>query len=476
MAEWRAVRTHVSWLVFTDRRVYKGKRPVVLDFVDLRTPAARLRACRREVELNRRLAPDVYHGLGRFTGADGRTEPVVVMERMPAHRALSHLVRDGDPRVDRELSDVATLMARFHRDARRDPLIDRHCRPRAVKRLWEESLATVAGFPRVVDPGLTAEVRRLALSYLAGRGPLLKGRIAAGRAVDGHGDLLADDIFCLDDGPRILDCLEFDDRLRHLDPLADLASLAMDLERLGRADLGGRLLQTYTCAAGDRWPVSLAHHWIAYRALVRAKVACIRASELGSATDVGQAGQLSDMAREHLRRGEVRLVLVGGLPGAGKSRLAGALARATGFSLLRSDSVRKERGGIPSYTTPARTGVYRDLTARAEVLLGGGASVVLDATWSHRAWRQHARSAARRASARVVELECRAPVSLRAARAERRAGEGRDPSDAGPREAERLAVEFAPWPEAVALDTGTRYPDTAWAAALAAVGPTDAPE
>jgi hypothetical protein len=30
--------------------------------------------------------------------------------------------------------------------------------------------------------------------------------------VDGHGDLLADDICCLEDGPRILDCLDFDDR------------------------------------------------------------------------------------------------------------------------------------------------------------------------------------------------------------------------------------------------------------------------
>ena len=75
---------------------------------------------------------------------------------------------------------------------------------------------------------------------------------------------LADDIFCLDDGPRILDCLEFDDRLRHLDCLADVASLVADLVRLGRADLGTRLLGTYARAAADDWPTSLADHWIAY--------------------------------------------------------------------------------------------------------------------------------------------------------------------------------------------------------------------
>jgi len=58
------------------------------------------------------------------------------------------------------------------------------------------------------------EVQRLAQRFLAGRAPLLEARIRGGRVVDGHGDLLTEDIFCLPDGPRILDCLEFDDRLR----------------------------------------------------------------------------------------------------------------------------------------------------------------------------------------------------------------------------------------------------------------------
>jgi hypothetical protein len=47
--------------------------------------------------------------------------------------------------------------------------------------------------------------------FLAGGGPLFADRCAHGRVVDGHGELIADDIFCLDDGPRALDCLEFDD-------------------------------------------------------------------------------------------------------------------------------------------------------------------------------------------------------------------------------------------------------------------------
>lgn len=450
---WEAAQTHVSWLVFTDERVYKGKRPVCLDFVDLSGAPARRRACRREVELNRRLAPDVYEGLGRFRAPDGSSEPVVVMRRMPVERRLSRLVEGGDPAVAGALDQVAAVMAAFHRGAERSPSVDRHCRAPALRRLWQESLATLARYPGVADPEVTAGIDRLATAYLSGRRALLDSRIAAGRAVDGHGDLLADDIFCLDDGPRILDCLEFDDRLRHLDPLADMASLAMDLERLGRPDLGTRLLESYSTAAGDTWPPSLAHHWIAYRAVVRAKVAAIRHSQSGAERDAEECRRLLAAAAAHLGRGEVRLVLVGGAPGAGKSTVAAAVARAAGWELLRSDVVRKEPGAAPSYDRAARDRVYAELLSRAGGLLGQGRSVVLDATWSRPAWRRWARSVARRGAARAVELCCRAPDAVRVERAGRRDRDGRDPSDAGAGQAEALGAEVAPWPEATVIDT-----------------------
>ena len=123
----------------------------------------------------------------------------------------------------------------------------------------------------MLDPERAAEVERLALRYLAGRETLFAGRIAAGLIRDGHGDLLADDVFVLPDGPRALDCLEFDDRLRYVDGLDDAAFLAMDLERLGAAELGRAFLDWYVEFAGAQRVPSLEHHYIAYRAFVRAK-------------------------------------------------------------------------------------------------------------------------------------------------------------------------------------------------------------
>ena len=140
----------------------------------------------------------------------------------------------------------------------------------------------------------------------------------AGRIVDGHRDLLAEDIFCLDDGPRILDCLEFDDRLRWLDGLDDASFLAMDLDRLGRPDLAEQFIDWYAEYTADPAPASLRHHYVAYRALVRAKVCCIRAAQ-NEPQAMPSAGHLADLPLRHLHAATVSLILVGGLPGTGKT-------------------------------------------------------------------------------------------------------------------------------------------------------------
>jgi hypothetical protein len=315
-----------------------------------------------------------------------------------------------------------------------------------------------------LDRAVVARVQELADAYLDGRARLFSDRIAEGRAVDGHGDLLADDIFCLDDGPRVLDCLEFDDRLRLGDGLADVAFLAMDLERLGRPELGQLLLDHYREHRGDAWPASLAHHHIAYRAQVRAKVAAIRARQ-GDERARRQAMDLLAMARGHLEDGQVRLLLVGGLPGTGKSSLAAALGHALHATVLRSDEIRKERAGLTTnerapaafgaglYTAESTAATYATLLEWATVALGRGETVVLDASWSSADQRARARQVATDGAATLVELRCDAPADVAAARMARRAADGDDPSDATPMIAAQMAAHADPWPEATTVAT-----------------------
>jgi aminoglycoside phosphotransferase family enzyme/predicted kinase len=452
-------------LFFVADRVYKLKKPVALDFLDFSSRERRLEACRREVELNRRLAPDVYLGVADVSGPDGAPcDHLVVMRRLPDERRLASLVRRGAP-VDDELRELAHLIAAFHAAAARSDAIARAGSRDAVLANWADNFEQMRPFVGpVLDAADSDRIETLARRYLQGREPLFAGRIAAGRVVDGHGDLQAEDVFCMDDGPRVLDCIEFDDRLRHGDVLNDVAFLAMDLERLEAPALAARFLELYRELSAETHPESLTHHYVAYRAHVRAKVACMRHAQ-GDPDAAAQAGRLLALARRHLDLARVVLVLVGGLPGTGKSTLASGLADANGWAWLRSDEVRKDvtgkgRGadaGAPYgqgiYRAELTDATYRELLDRARTALSHGQPVVLDASWSDARHRDAARRVAEETASDLVELRCVAPRPVADARIARRIREGGDVSDATPAIARAMASSADPWPSAVDVDT-----------------------
>ncbi|MFG1928627.1 AAA family ATPase [Cryptosporangium sp. NPDC048952] len=467
-----AVETHCGTVFFAGDRAYKRKKPLDLGFVDFTTPASRRHACHREVELNRRFAPDVYLGVAEVRDPDGRPcDWLVIMRRMPADRRLSVLLRTGEDIRD-PLRALARMLAAHHATARRSPTIDQEGSAAALRRRWTDNVRALGSFRgRIADAAVLDEIAERALRYVDGRGDLLADRIAAGRIRDGHGDLLADDIFCLDDGPRAMDCLEFDDALRALDGVDDAACLAMDLERLGAPAEAARFLHWFAEFAGGPRVSSLEHHYVAYRAVMRAKVAALRWAQ-GDAASAAEVTRLLGIGLTHLRAGEPRLILVGGLPGVGKSTVAGGLADALGGVLLRSDRLRQETGSAVGSGGPVpwRTGlyepgrvaaVYDTLRGRAVDALRHGESVVLDASWADAEQRDAARVVASRAGATLVELRCAAPAALAAERLTRRTG---DPSQATPEIAARLAQEFAPWPEASEVDTSQPVADALAAA------------
>lgn len=458
-------KTHISTLFFLGDRVFKLKRPVRFAFLDFTTREKREAACRREVELNRRIAPDVYLGVATVLGTNGTPcDHLVVMRRMPADRRLSTLVTEGAD-VDEHLRRIARAIAVFHSHAETSEIIAAAGSRDVVLENWEENFHEMRPYVgRLLPEAGLESIEALAREYLAGRAALFSRRVADGRMRDGHGDLLADDIFCLDDAPRILDCIEFNDRLRYADVVADIAFLAMDLERLGRPDLGDRLTRWYGEFSGDHFPPSLADHFIAYRALVRSKVACIRVDQ-GEPDAAGGAVQLLRLARARLTRSRVVMLLVGGLPGTGKSTLALGLADARGWALLRSDEIRKDLAGVAHARRPAATyradiysaamtlATYREMLARTRRALEMGESVVLDASWTDAELRAEAIKVARAAHAHLVQLRCAVPHAIAAARLHERNRAGADASDATPTIAREMMVRADPWPDARRIDT-----------------------
>ncbi len=463
--------THSGAVLLLGDLAYKLKRPVLLPFLDFSGVDERRTACAREVSLNRRLAADVYLGVGTLGLPGPDVEPCVVMRRLPEDRRLTHLLTHADrATVEQALADVARVVAVFHAGATRSPAIDVAGTRDAVAARWRHNLAEASSWAGALDPDVVAEIAALVEEFLSARAPLFTRRVRGGAVVDGHGDLLAEDIFCLDDGARVLDCLDFDDQLRHVDALDDIAFLAMDVERLGSTEAADHLLARWAELTGDQAPPSLVHHYIAYRAFVRAKVGCLS----GAAHDThhGRTStpeEFAGIALRHLRQARVRLVLCGGAPGTGKSSVAAALADRHGWVVLSSDRVRKELAGLDPESSAAAafgTGIYdaawddktyAELLHRAETLLGLGESVIIDATWHDASSREQAARSAARCSVPLTELVCVLDERLAAQRIDARVA---GPSDADASVAHQLRRHTDSWPTAHRVDTTRPLTDT----------------
>ncbi len=272
-----AIETHMSWVFLTDVHAYKLKKPIARPTLDCTTVEHRRAACQLELELNRRLAADVYLAVVPLARApaglrvEGRGEAVewlVKMRRLPQERMLDACIARGTV----ELADIdrlASCLAAFYDCAERTPMAAAAYR----ERIRADIAAKRASLERprygLVRADVLAAARRQT-AWLGEHGPLLDARAAC--LVDAHGDMRPEHV-CLEERPVVIDCLEFDRDLRLLDPLSELSFLALECRRLGMPWIGERLFARYTEHDGEPAPAALLAFYQSYHALVRAAVA-----------------------------------------------------------------------------------------------------------------------------------------------------------------------------------------------------------
>jgi aminoglycoside phosphotransferase family enzyme/predicted kinase len=472
VAEVEVCQTHLSLAFLAGPFVYKVRKTVHFEFADFSTRELRRVDCEKEVRLNRRLAPAVYLGVVPVTqrGArlvfEGDGEPVdwaVKMQRLPAGATLREHLRRGTL-LPEHVERLARRIAAFHQSAERVELPQGAFAAVANNlRRNLESGAEQQG--SCLAPAVYQRLLSRTEELLARHRDLLDRRGREGWVRDLHGDLHLDHLYLFPereppDDLVIIDCIEFNDRLRFIDVVADMAFTVMDLRYEGRDDLANRFIESYFAARGDVEGRELLPLCTSYRAAVRGVVDGLKAVEEEVAEPERAQALYSSRAHWLLALVEAEpaerrpcLLLVAGLPGSGKSTLARGLATRSEFTLLRSDEVRKELAGLdpttpaspeqvsPLYSDAMSATTYAELLCRAEALLFEGGRVLIDANFRRESQRTLFLDLARRWCVPIRLLICTAEPEVIRTRLARRRG---DASDADWTVYQQLAATWEP--------------------------------
>ncbi len=488
-AEAQLIETHISSVLLAGDAAYKLKKPVDLGFLDFSTLAARKRYCALELVLNRRTAPQLYLEVvpvtgtpdaPRLGGPGAALDYAVKMRRFDTEDSFDRLLARGAldaSLVDALADEVATFHAAIDVAAPDSPY-------GAPQVILGDARDNFAHIERLSAPGSSQAALARLRAWTEAEGAALHATFLQ-RQRDGfvrecHGDLHLGNVARIDGMPVPFDCIEFNEGFRWIDVMSEIAFTLMDFVDRGAPTLGWRFLNRVLESSGDYAGVAVLRFYLVYRAMVRAKVALIRARQPGIDRRLAD-GALEDFARHVADAASFAaprspvLILAAGVSGSGKTTLAQSLLEALGAVRLRSDIERKRLYGLAPdarsgsapggglYRPRATQATYARLAALARTLLPFGFPVIADATFLRAADRAAFHTLAREAGAGYTLLWCDAPLEVLRSRIAAREAAGRDASEATLEVLGRQLEALEP-PEP---DADTVFCDTAQAESLA---------
>ncbi|HVL75220.1 MAG TPA: AAA family ATPase [Noviherbaspirillum sp.] len=394
---------------------------------------------------------------GHLPARDWQSEGNLPSERPEADEAIEYAVKmrafEQDAlwstrlhtgRLGREeIDQLAVLVADFHAHAPAAPPETGWGSARVQRAIADENIATIARLLRGdAHTHVLARLKEWDAAETPRMASLIDARKAAGFVRECHGDLHAGNIVTTSGKVQVFDCIEFNERMRWIDVINDIAFACMDLSARGRSDYSTRLLNAWLEESGDYAGLALLRYYLTQRALVRCKVASLRVRQHEDAATTDAAWrEAADYLALAARCTDVPAPFVGvmhGFSGSGKSYLSLLLAEASGAIRLRSDVERKRlhglaattRGGAKLYARSASEAVYALLARRTRQIVEAGYPVIVDAAFLKRAQRDILRQAAMRLGVPFLIVDVQTSQSTMEARVAARSRAGSDASDA----------------------------------------------
>lgn len=453
------IETHISWVLLAGSRAWKLKKPLDLGFLDFSTVERRRAACEAELRLNRRTVPELYEAVvpvwfdaqaPRLGAADDEDstnadDHLVCMRRFDQSALFDARLAAGQ--LDPPLFDrLARHVADFHDTAAMAQPGGGFGDAAAVMAPVRQNFAQIR--EHVSDAALLAELEGIeawAEARFRTLAPVFDARLAAGKVRECHGDLHLGNLIVLNGEPRLFDAIEFSAALRWTDVVADVAFLVMDLQVRGRADLASRFLNAWLERSGDYAGLQLLPWYLSYRAMVRAKIAAIRAGQLegGARSDcLAECARYLALATAQTQASAPALLIACGVSGSGKTSQSQPLVEACGVLRVRADVERKRLFGLDAqansrsalgaglYSPAANAQTYARLAELARTVVEAGYPVLVDATFLTREQRAAFAGLAASLGVPFAILAFDAPVEDLRARVRARAEAGSDASEA----------------------------------------------
>jgi aminoglycoside phosphotransferase family enzyme/predicted kinase len=449
----RLIETHISWILLAGRFAYKIKKAVNLGFLDFTGLAARRFYCEEEIRLNRRLAPQLYLEAipiggspeNPMLGQDPAIEYAVKMRRFAPDNLFDKLLAKGRI-TPQHIDELAALLSSFHHGLHPALASSPYGTPETI---LADALQNFEQMRDLLTDA--ADLRQLAAVETLSRAEYIAhekdfaNRRAHGYIRECHGDLHLGNIALIGGHPVPFDGIEFNADFRWQDIISEIAFPVMDLLQHRQPGLAFRLLNGWLEAGGDYEGIALLRFYLAYRAMVRAKIGAIRAAQPGLPPSV----RLNTLAacRDYMRLAEYcltrrhpALILTHGLPGSGKTTFAQEALETLPAIRIRSDVERKRLHGLSPlddsravpdiYSQEATRRTYARLQALARIALNAGFVVIVDAAFLRREERLTFRKLAREMQVPFAIASLQAPDSALRARIARRQTGKQDASEA----------------------------------------------